>query len=587
MNIPPLRMVVGFREPCLILCVAAILVCHARGGSASAFGIPLCAIASLVIIFSRFFTARVPKSDASPGEPLLRQSARTIVEASAREVELSALGSAYRKGQWEETEQEVDALLDGCLDLIRLRMAPHTAAIFFPAEETGYRLRRYWSQSAAVNRFAEILPGKGVLGGLLRGGPGPLTAGEIVSDSATLIYYTADAGVRSLVACPIVTGDTLRGLLLADSLVPHAFGDDDRDFLSSLGTLVGRSVWGAYLGTQHALEHRRLAAVSEIEKEFFRHTTVDAILDLIAKIVPFVAPCDRMTISTRMDGGECAQIRRVYGTHTEGLLRAGFSLLHKNLAGVLYVKNICFTRNFAADRYEVRYFDREPKNNRFASFLAVPLGIAECRGLILLESFRSSAFPAPLPEILSRIATSAGLAMERVVLLESAATLATRDSLTGLANLRRFMTLLKDEIVRSKRFDDPLALMLCDIDFFKKINDTWGHPFGNTVLKGLSTLLEESLRQRVDTVARYGGEEFACILVKTDVRQARETAERIRTLIASTPFTSPSGTEVRLTMSFGLAVLGDEIADLDALIGQADKALYRAKELGRNRVEVF
>ena len=574
-------------EQWLALLLAGIIGCHLIGGAAAGIGLPLCAALSFFILLGRVSARRKIRADSSvaPEQPLWR-FARNSVETSIRKVEVSALGSAFRKEQWEQAEAGVNALLDGCLQVIRMRMDPHTVAVFFPTPDNGYGMRRYWSQSNHVDAAALILPGRGVLGGLLKNALKQLSIGEIVNDSTTLFYYKKDAGVRSVIACPIFTGDAVRGLLLADSTTPHAFGEEHLAFLSAMGELLGSAVFNAYLGTQHEIEHRRLAAVSEIEKEFFKHSTVDAILDILGEIIPYVAPCERMTLSTRMDDGENGHIRRVYGAYTEGLLRARFSLVKKNLASVLYVKNLCFSRNFAIDRYEVRYFDKEPKNDRFASFLAIPLGMEDCKGLILLESFHRDSFSEPLRRNLSRIATSASLAMERVMLLESANSLATHDSLTGLANHRQFLLLIKDEIVRSKRFNDPLALVLCDIDFFKKINDTYGHPFGNNVLKRLSSLLEESIRQRVDTAARYGGEEFALIFVKTDVRQARETAERIRALIETTPFTSPTGSEVRITMSFGIAVLGD-IFDLDELIGKADKALYRAKELGRNRVEIF
>jgi diguanylate cyclase (GGDEF)-like protein len=102
----------------------------------------------------------------------------------------------------------------------------------------------------------------------------------------------------------------------------------------------------------------------------------------------------------------------------------------------------------------------------------------------------------------------------------------------------------------------------------------------------VSKLLEGSVRQDIDTVARYGGEEFALILVKTDDTGAAETAERIRAAIAAASFRAPSGDEVRVTMSFGIAEYRKHARHINELIAKADKALYRAKENGRNRVEI-
>ena len=294
-----------------------------------------------------------------------------------------------------------------------------------------------------------------------------------------------------------------------------------------------------------------------------------------------------MTISSRSDDGAGAVIRRVFGVCTEKLLNVRFSLAEKSLAGVLYARNLRLSRNFAADRYEVRYFEKEPRHDDFASFLAVPLGVAECMGMVLIESLQSDAFSATSSDFLGRIATSAGLAVERVLLMEKTNALATHDGLTNLFNHRHFQQLLKDEITRSGRYRDPLALVIGDIDHFKKINDTYGHPFGDTVLRNVARLLENAVRTGVDTAARYGGEEFALILVRTGEEQAMETAERIRKAIEGMPLATPSGGDVRVTMSFGIAVLGVHAREHDELIKKADKALYRAKERGRNRVEIF
>ncbi len=208
--------------------------------------------------------------------------------------------------------------------------------------------------------------------------------------------------------------------------------------------------------------------------------------------------------------------------------------------------------------------------------------------MILLESFKlPDAFSESCKELLSRFSISAGLALEKIIVLEKAKTLATRDGLTGLRNHREFQQILKDEITRSIRYNDHLALVICDIDFFKKLNDTWGHQFGDLVLKGISSHLESCIREGVDTAARYGGEEFALILVKNDEKSAAETTERIRAHIANLIFKTPTGEDIHVTMSFGIAIYRQHAKQIDELIKKADKALYRAKENGRNRVEVF
>jgi two-component system, cell cycle response regulator len=245
------------------------------------------------------------------------------------------------------------------------------------------------------------------------------------------------------------------------------------------------------------------------------------------------------------------------------------------------------SRNYSQERYEVRYFNEEPRNEELMSFVAVPLGVDECKGMLLVESCRPDAYDDSYRELLSRLSTSAGLAIEKMLVFEKANALATHDGLTGLKNHRTFQQLLAEEITRAIRYNEPVALVIGDIDFFKKINDTWGHPFGDTILKGVSAILENSVRQDIDTVARYGGEEFSLILVKTDDEGAAETAERIRSAIAALPFKSPGGDDVHVTMSFGIAEYRKHARQINELIAKADKALYRAKENGRNRVEVY
>lgn len=566
------------------------VICYYSGGAAAEFGIPITAGAAvLLILFSR---RRSPHRISQPSgaavtEQLLPLLAQKDVAGSIARVQVSALGVAFRKEQREKTEATVDTVLDACIKLVHMRINAHTIAVFFPGADGGYRLRRYWSQSSHLHTDAMIRPGQGVLGGFFKDGLKTLNLQEIISDSATLFYYSSDAGVRSLIVCPIAAGGVDRGFILADSTEKRAFTDEHLSFLSIVAAVAGQAAYHSYLSTEHSLELMRLAEVSNIEKEFFRHLTVGSILDTIAQIVPFALPCDRMTISLRSDDGETAVITHVHGVYTAGLLETKFSLLEKSLASILYSKNLSLSRNFAGDRYEVRYCEKEPHEEDFASFCAVPLGVDECKGMILLESLHPDAFPDALCTLLSRIATSAGLAMEKVLLIEKAHALATHDGLTGLFNHRQFQQLLRDEVIRSGRYNDPLALVIGDLDLFKKTNDTYGHPFGDMVLKNVASILETSVRAGIDTAARYGGEEFALILVKTDEQQANETVDRIRTAIERSIVRSPAGEDIHVTMSFGIALLGKHARDPDDLIKKADKALYRAKGHGRNRVEIF
>ncbi len=161
--------------------------------------------------------------------------------------------------------------------------------------------------------------------------------------------------------------------------------------------------------------------------------------------------------------------------------------------------------------------------------------------------------------------------------------LSARDPLTGLYNHREFYSLLQMELERSRRYRHPLALLMLDLDFFKQVNDTYGHMAGDEVLCAVAALMRHELRL-VDHVARYGGEEFAAILPETAADEALAIARRIRQSVAARPLAVTGTGGVALTVSIGVALFPDDADSDAALVRQADQALYRAKAEGRNRV---
>ena len=161
----------------------------------------------------------------------------------------------------------------------------------------------------------------------------------------------------------------------------------------------------------------------------------------------------------------------------------------------------------------------------------------------------------------------------------------TLDDKTGLCNFREFRRKLREEWVRSERYGAPLSLVMFDLDDFKKFNDTYGHPAGDVALKEFAMLMSGGARQ-TDMVARYGGEEFAMILPHTDIIMATRVAERIRSAVAEHQFDA-GDSPATITVSAGVAAYPTTgaVDSVDSLVEHADRALYRAKELGKNRVE--
>jgi len=163
---------------------------------------------------------------------------------------------------------------------------------------------------------------------------------------------------------------------------------------------------------------------------------------------------------------------------------------------------------------------------------------------------------------------------------------ATVDEKTGLSNYRVFYRKLREEWERSERYQVPLSIVMLDLDDFKKVNDSHGHPAGDKVLREFGMLVSGGARG-TDLAARYGGEEFAMILPHTDRIRAERVAERVRAAVADFSFLEPDH-PLRVTVSAGVATFapGLDIASAEQLVAAADRALYAAKKAGKNRVVV-
>jgi diguanylate cyclase (GGDEF)-like protein len=188
---------------------------------------------------------------------------------------------------------------------------------------------------------------------------------------------------------------------------------------------------------------------------------------------------------------------------------------------------------------------------------------------------------------LTMFANNAGLAIGNSQEFEKTLILSNTDRLTNLWNYGYFQHQLAEEVKRANRFSRHLSLLMIDIDHFKKYNDTLGHIAGDKLLQEISLILQESCRE-VDLVARYGGEEFTIILPETFKEKAYSSAERIRKLTAAHPCQYKEGQPAkRVTISIGVACFPQDASNKEDLIAYADKAMYVAKQTGRNRVCMF
>jgi diguanylate cyclase (GGDEF)-like protein len=183
-------------------------------------------------------------------------------------------------------------------------------------------------------------------------------------------------------------------------------------------------------------------------------------------------------------------------------------------------------------------------------------------------------------QVLQALLSTAAAALESARLNNAAHERAEIDAITQLPNRRRMESDLRSEWERSRRFDRPLSFVMVDLDHFKQLNDTYGHPTGDAALNAVASALKAGLRA-TDTAYRYGGEEFAILLRETDLDAGANAAERIRAAIATV--TVP-GSDLTVTASLGLAERATSMNDLNDLVAAADAALYTAKRTGRDRV---
>lgn len=231
------------------------------------------------------------------------------------------------------------------------------------------------------------------------------------------------------------------------------------------------------------------------------------------------------------------------------------------------------------------FTERLPLRNA-QSLLVMPLMHGETAlGSVTLASTEPRAFGKDVREMLRVIMNQVAISLQNGVIYQRMEEMATTDGLTGLTNHRAFQERFEDLLERAKRLRAPVSLLLCDVDHFKGVNDTHGHPVGDRVLKKVAHVLRRATR-RTDIPARYGGEEFAVVLDATDQKGALLLANRIREDVAAMLIQSEAGA-FQVTMSVGVATYGVDGTHRKELIENADQALYHAKRTGRNRVVSF
>ena len=303
---------------------------------------------------------------------------------------------------------------------------------------------------------------------------------------------------------------------------------------------------------------------------------------------------DRVTISTRKesenrrkhDKGVTSTIKLVDGDKDEFIEGSDFPT-NGSLQGLPVISNTYFqTSNWRRTHQNMfRFKSSESEDYKYKSVLGAPIIIeGESRGSIILEKNEGSSFSSQELADVILIGQVLGSALHWKFEYEKIHKNATHDGLSGLLNHQTFKERFNDEVQRAARFQQKMAVMMFDLDKFKKVNDTLGHQYGDYVIQTVAKIMIDNVRA-VDVVARYGGEEFAIILINTTAVMSNIVAQRIVDTIADYKF-SLNGVETRLSISGGMSEYPTHADNMRQLIEIADQEMYATKKQGGNGITV-
>lgn len=392
--------------------------------------------------------------------------------------------------------------------------------------------------------------------------------------------FSEDAPLRikSWMGVPLVVHERVIGMLTLDHHQPNFYNDQRLvNLATAFADQVAISLENARL---YAEEHQRV-----IELDALRATTADITQELALENL-LTAILERATDLLNATGGELGLLDEKTGnikilvSHNMGAENVNTTLeVGEGLMG--YVAQ---TRNIEMIEDYQHWSGRMDTYKETHAAIAAPLMIgSRFLGVIgIMNSDRKRKFSKSEFSLMKLFAQQAAIAVENAKLYEESKRQARIDLTTEIYNRRGLFELGEREMDRSKRYNRPLAALMLDIDHFKLVNDTHGHPTGDLVLKELAQRLQLNLR-KIDILARYGGEEFVILLPETSLEGAMDVAERLREIVAGEVFLRDS-LSLEITISLGVAISSSKAVSFQTLIKHADDAMYCSKAFGRNRV---
>ncbi len=475
--------------------------------------------------------------------------------------------------------EEIHQAVLFALELLRRSLGLHTAMLLW-STDTGTHLRI----SELTTDSEELSEGPFTLGDGIFGAVAAdhgIVALSGLKPSYALPYYAHGCPVKSVAAVPVLEGEHLRGVLVADRRQDVAFTDSEQEMLVAATRYVLRAIQNERVFVQ--LERAKVEqgklyrAARALGAALSERDVVEASVRSAREIASF----DFAAVTVYDEAKQTHEIRAVSGDAADALVGARF----RHNAGLvsMVVQNghpLPYKGQF--DRSRQIVFTARIVPPSMPSILVLPLLVHERPlGTLVLGARRNNAFGDAVRPTLEVLASHVAVSLANARMVKRLEELATSDGLTGLYNKRALLDMADTKLAAARRFSRKLSVMIVDLDHFKKVNDTHGHDTGDVVLKGLGAILRKTKRT-TDVVARFGGEEFVLLCEETDREGAVLLAERIREELMRATFPIPNGS-VGVTCSIGVATYPEAGQDWETLFKAADEALYVSKRSGRNR----
>jgi len=475
----------------------------------------------------------------------------------------------YDAGQAVLSTFDLDEVLQQILAIARDYFHVQNVAILLLDKETQelYVHRQIgWDEGLEVR----LPPGVGITGAAARQ-KRPVYAPDVSKDSR---YILSTRNTRSEVAVPLMVRDEVVGVLDCQSEKVNHFDTETIDLLTLFSTQASMALQNARL---YSLERRRASQLQAINAIAQQTTAVLELKELLAKVCLLIQQAFQIChVSVLLKDEEDLVMRAHHGKLTAripegGRLPAGAGLWGRALAaGKTLIEN---NVKSSADYVEL-YLET-------GSRMCIPLvSFGQTLGVLLLDSSTPGTFKAHDVQPLESVADICATAIQNAHYVDRVKQLAYLDGLTGIFNRRFFELRIAEEMDRARRFESGMAVVMMDIDQFKRLNDEFGHLLGDEVLRQVSSILHQQLR-KIDVVCRYGGEEFAVLLSQTNLLHAVGVAEKLRKMVEAWQF---PGVPRPVTISAGAASFPEHGTTRDELVKAADAGLYAAKQAGRNRV---